>query len=150
MRFQTSQAACGPACIRNALLVHGIARSEAELETLARCTATSGTSPKGILRALRSVAEEHPNVSPGVIAEMRADVALLKLLATLNSGHVVIMCVDNDEHWVVAFGLLGGGERIVLHVADPADNEMVQHLSPGALLARWAGSGRKPYFGVVV
>lgn len=102
------------------------------------------------MAALQSISREHPAVSPGVISEGRADVAILKLLAALSAGHVIIMCADNDEHWILAFGTLGSGIRIVVHVCDPAENEMVLHMRPDDLLARWKGPGRKPYYGVIV
>jgi ABC-type bacteriocin/lantibiotic exporter with double-glycine peptidase domain len=150
LRLQSTQANCGPACLRNALLCHGINRSEQELEQLAGTTGTNGTSGKGLIKALSSIAQEHPNVRPGVIAEGRADVAILKLLAALDAGHVIILCADNDEHWILAFGTLGSGARVLIHVCDPAENEMVLHMRPEALLARWKGPGRKPYYGVIV
>lgn len=152
MRFQSTQASCGPAALRNALLCHRIERSEAELELLTGCSAAEGTPPKGILRALGLVARDAPHIRPAPLAESRADVAILRVIAALQAGHVVVMCVDEWEHWVVAFGLLGMGARIIVHVSDSADNEMVQHLTPEELLARWKGpeASRKPYFGVIV
>lgn len=150
MRLQSTQANCGPACLRNALLCHGIVRSEQELEQLAGTTGSSGTSGKGLVRALLSISGEHPEVRPGVVSEGRADVAILKLLAALDAGHVVILCADNDEHWILAFGTLGSGARIIVHVSDPAENEMVLHMRPDELMARWKGPGRKPYYGVIV
>ena len=150
MRLQSTQANCGPACLRNALLCHGIVRSETELESLAGTTGSAGTSAKGLVVALRAIALEHGEVSPGVINESRADVAILKLLAALDAGHVVILCADSNEHWILAFGTLGSGAKIMVHVSDPAENEMVLHMRPAALLERWHGPGRKPYYGVVV
>lgn len=150
MRLQSTQANCGPACLRNALLCHGITRSETELESLAGTSGATGTSPKGLISALKAIAVDHSEVSPGVIHESRADVALLRLLAVLDAGHVVILCADSNEHWILAFGTLGSGARIIVHVSDPADNEMVQHLRPDELLARWKGPGRKPYYGIIV
>ena len=150
MRLQSTQANCGPACLRNALLCHGITRSETELEQLCGTTGSNGTSPRGLQSALRSIAESNNSLSPGIIHEGRADVALLKLIACLNAGHVVILCADNNEHWILAFGLLGGGAQIIVHVSDPADNEMVLHMRPDELLQRWHGPGRKPFYGVTV
>lgn len=150
MRLQSTQANCGPACLRNALLCHGINRSEQELEQLAGTSGASGTSGKGLVKALASIAQEHPNVRPGVISEGRADVAILKLLAALDAGHVIILCADDDEHWILAFGTLGSGARTIVHVCDPAENEMVLHMRPEGLMARWKGPGRKPYYGVIV
>jgi ABC-type bacteriocin/lantibiotic exporter with double-glycine peptidase domain len=150
LRLQSTQANCGPACLRNALLCHGITRSEQELEQLCGTTGTSGTSGQGLLRALRSIAESERAVTPGYLSEGRADVALLKLLACLSAGHVVILCADNNEHWILAFGVLGGGSKVIVHVCDPAENEMILHYAPDELLARWKGPGRKPYYGVIV
>lgn len=147
MRFQSTAANCGPAVLRNALLCHGITRSEEELEALTGCTAADGTNPKGMLKALAAIARENPQISPRVIAESREDVALLKLVFTIQQGSVVIMCADNAEHWTLAFGLLGSN---IIHMADSADSELVQHLRPDKLLARWKGPGRKAYYGIVV
>src|SRR5690349_6458198 len=107
MRLQSIQANCGPACLRNALLCHGITRSEVELEQLCGTTGTDGTPPPKLISGLKAIALEHPTLSPGVLYETRADVALLKLIATLQAGHVVIMLVDSNEHYILAFGLLG-------------------------------------------
>jgi ABC-type bacteriocin/lantibiotic exporter with double-glycine peptidase domain len=150
LRLQSTQASCGPACLRNALLCHGISRSEQELEQLCGTTAAAGTSSKGLAAGLKLLRTEHPEIAPGVIAEARDDVAILKLLAALNAGHVIIMCVDDNEHWVLAFGTLGSGTRILVHVCDPAENEMILHMRPEELLARWKGPGRKAYYGVIV
>jgi hypothetical protein len=51
---------------------------------------------------------------------------------------------------VVAFGMLGLGANLRVHVVDSADNEMIRTYSPRDLMARWKGIGRKPWYGVVV
>lgn len=145
MRFQSTASSCGPAAARNALLALGVTRSEAEIETLTGMTAASGTSAKGILKALHAILPD--GAGPGVINETREDVALLRLLAALGAGHPVICCVDNDEHWVAAVGTLG---RNILLVADSADAELILSYQPPEYLARWRGPGRKPFFGIVV
>lgn len=150
MRFQSSQANCGPAALRNALQCHGVERAEAELETLTGCSAADGTSATGMIKALRLIAKDHPDIAPGVVHEGRDNVALLMLLETLRSGHVMILLVDDWEHWVVAFGLLGGGKNIRVHVSDSANSELVEHHTPATIMARWKGQGRKPYYGIVV
>lgn len=150
MRLQSTQASCGPACLRNALLCHGIIRSEQELEQLAGTTAATGTSPEGLRKAIASITVEHPELQNTRLSEIRADVAILKLIAALQSGHVVLMCVDSYEHWVLAFGLLGGGAKIIVHVCDPDDNEMIIHYRTDALLQRWKGPGKKPFYGIIV
>lgn len=151
MRFQSTLANCGPAALRTALAIRGILRTQEELETLSGCT-TEGTSPKGMLAALRAISSgsENQDISPGVISEGQPDIALLRLLEAHRSGCSVILCVDQDEHWVVSFGLLGEGARMVIHVSDAGDAELVKHYRPGELVERWRGLGRRPYYGIVV
>lgn len=145
MRFQSNQATCGPAALRNALMARGLTRSEEELEALSGCTPAAGTSPRGLLKAISAVSADLPGLSPLVISESRADVALLKLVAALET-YAVILCVDGDSHWVCAFGRLGP----LIHVADSAHPELVVHLTRDAMMARWKGHGRKPYYGIVI
>lgn len=147
MRFQSNAANCGPAALRNALLCRGIVRSEAELETLVECTPAEGTSAKGILKALKAIQKEHPEVEGSVISEARSDVGLLKILANVQFGNPIIVCVDNNEHWATVIGMLG--QNIFL-MADPADEELVLCYKPAEFLARWKSGARKAYFGIVV
>lgn len=147
MRFQSTQASCGPAALRNALLARSIVRSEEELAKLSGYRADVGTSPRGMMRALILIAKDHPELMPAPLAEARADIALLRLMAAHRAGSVVILLVDSYEHWVVSFGTLGDK---VIHVADSADNEMVAHYNPEELLQRWRGVGKKPYYGIIV
>jgi len=150
LRFQSTTASCGPASLRTALLARGIVRSEDELASLAGFKASEGTSPKGIVRALAAIAVEHPEVQPALLSEARDEIAILRLVNCLMGGSVVILCVDDNEHWSVAFGLLGLGVSTIIHVYDPAETEMVKHYKPGELLARWRGPGKKPYYGIIV
>lgn len=149
MRFQSTLANCGPAALRTALAIRGILRTQEELEALSGCT-TEGTSPKGMLAALRAISSENPDISPDVISETNWEVALLKLLEAHRSGFSVILCVDRDEHWVVSFGFIGQVERMRIHVSDAGDSELVKHYRPGELVERWRGLGRRPYYGIVV
>lgn len=146
MRFQTTQASCGPAALRNALMARGLARSEDELAKLAGCT-VEGTTARGMMRALCLVAKEQPGLMPGVLSERREDIALLRLLAAHRAGLAAILCVDEDQHWVTSFGLLG---ESVIHVADSAHDEMVLHYSPEQLVARWWGLGRSPFYAILI
>lgn len=147
MRLQSTHASCGPTALRNALSARGVARSEDELARLSGCTAR-GTSARGLLRAILAIAADVPELVPGVISERRADIALLRLLEALRAGSVAILCVDQWDHWVVGFGLLG---RDTIHVSDSADTEMVLHYKPAQLLARWAPPGaRGAYYGILL
>lgn len=146
MRFQSHAASCGPASLRTALMARGVTRSEDELAKLSGCT-TNGTTAKGMMKALLLVAKEHPVLLPGVLSESREEIALMWLAQAHRAGYAAILCVDNDEHWVVSFGMLG---ESVFHIADSADEEMVLHYTRPQLAARWRGLGKKPFYGIVV
>lgn len=146
MRFQSTQASCGPAALRNALRARGVTRSEDELAQLCGFSPATGTPVRGMLRALALIAVDHPDITPAQLKESRPDIALLKLRDAHSHGLVVILCVDSDEHWVVSFGSLG--DRI--HVADSDDDEMVLHYTPPELIERWRGLGRAAFYGIVV
>lgn len=148
MRYQSTSASCGPSALRNGLRARGIERSEAELEELSGCT-VDGTPSRGMLRALSKIAADHPEVAPAVLSEARPDIAILRLLEAHRCGNVVFLAVDKDEHWVVSFGLLGSGAGVRLHVADSQDGELIRHYTPSALLERWRGLGRRPYYGII-
>src|SRR5690349_23329730 len=117
MRMQDSQANCGPSALRNALAALGISRSGDELEKLCQTDATQGTPVANVVRAARTI----EGLEPRRIQETRADVALLQLLEALRAGRPVLLCVDNDSHYVAAVGTLGN--RVL--VADSADSELV-------------------------
>jgi ABC-type bacteriocin/lantibiotic exporter with double-glycine peptidase domain len=140
MRLQDSQANCGAASLSNALAALGISHSQAECAELCKTTATEGTPPKRLLSGAKQLGRQ-----PQVVSEKRGAVAMLYLDAHLRAGRPAVLCVDNDEHWVAAVGLLG--ERIL--VADPADNELVLSYSRAGLVARW-GSKAGRYYGIVL
>lgn len=142
MRFQTNEASCGLAAMSNALGCLGIKRTEDELAPAARFTAANGTNPRGMIRALSSI----PDLVPEVIHESRADVAVLKLQSRLRAGFPVILLVDNDDHWVVAFGVLGE----TVHVCDSAHADLVITYDLPDIMSRWKSEGRKPYYGIAL
>lgn len=140
MRLQDAQHNCGPAALSNALAALGLLHSQTECSELCKTNATDGTSPKGLISAARQLGRQ-----PHALSEKRGVVAMLYLDAHLRAGRPAVLCVDNDEHWVAAIGLLG--ERIL--VADPADNELVLSYTRAGLLARWCSkTGR--HYGVVL
>jgi ABC-type bacteriocin/lantibiotic exporter with double-glycine peptidase domain len=151
MRFQSNSSSCGPAALRTALQCHGIRRSEEELEQLTGFTPAEGTPPKGLLKALAAISKDHPIVTPAILSESREQVAILRLVFALQNGSAAILVVDNDEHWVCAFGLMGAGTNCTIHVHDPADVEMVRHVKPGELAEWWRGtSKRAPFYAILV
>lgn len=142
MRMQDSQAGCGPASMSNALSAMGIRRTIPECEALCKTTGTAGTSPKRLFKACHTV----EGVSPGLLMEIRPEVALLRLEGSLRRGRSMLLCVDKYDHWIAAIGMLG--ERVL--VADPADNDLVLSLQPGELLERWAGDGKFRFYGIIL
>lgn len=146
MRFQSTAASCGPAALRNALAALGVARTEDELATLCG-TDAEGTPPRGLLKALREMGYD-----PVPIHEARGQVAWLLLLQALAAGHPAIACVDQDEHWVVAFATLGArsdeGPRVL--VADSGSAELVHSYTAKGWLERWGGPTRRPFYAITL
>ncbi len=128
MRLQDSQANCGPAALSNALSAIGVVRTQEECASLAKTSATEGTSTKKLLAAIRAVGRE-----PVVINEKRPVVAMLYLGALLAEGRSAVLCVDDSSHWVAAIGLLG--PRVL--VADSADSELVVSITRSELAEWW-------------
>lgn len=146
MQFQGTQASCGPAALRNALRVRGIHRSVDELGQLAGYRPDYGTGSRGLIKALKLIAVDNPEIQAIPVHETRSDIALLKLRQAHSDGLAAILCVQDWSHWVCSFGMLGG----VFHIADSADNEMVAHLAPSDLIATWRGPSRRPFYGILV
>lgn len=137
--MQDTAANCGPASLSNALQAVGVIRSQAECETLCRTSGTDGTSIKGLQSGIKAVGRY-----PVALNERRYDVARLRLRDALVWGQAAVLCVDQNEHWVAAVGLIG--HRIL--IADPADNELVLSLAIDELKARWGHGNR--YYGVIL
>lgn len=143
MRLQDSLAGCGPAAMHNALMALGINMDLTTCEKLCNTSAVSGTQPRQLLSALKTVS----GLSCGVLKERsRRDAALLKLLECLRLGKPVILCVDQGTHWVTSIGILGSPPSIRVLVADSADLDLVVSLTPSELLKRWG----PPYYGIVL
>jgi hypothetical protein len=73
--------------------------------------------------------------------------AVAALRGFLAEGLVVILCVDNASHWVLAIGTLGP-DRFV--VADPADPELVVVVGARALAERWKEAVSPPMYYALV
>lgn len=142
MRFQSSQASCGPTALYNAGCALGKKLSLEECEKACGTTATDGTP----IRQLRRGAEKLGLKVMFEIRESRGDVATMLLEHVLNQGRAAVVAVDGDSHWVAAVGM--NGSRFL--IADSADNELVVSLWDAELGDRWKGAGRKGFYALVL
>lgn len=132
MKYQTSQATCGPASLSNALKALGRDVSEAAvkkaIEKLGSYRpAVNGTTQEELARASEKWAKV---VMRGTCVD---NLAIQFLRGELVLGRVAILGVDNGTHWVAAVGLLG--KRFL--VADPAHEELVLSYTGEELKQRW-------------
>lgn len=146
MRLQDSQANCGPTALHNALAALGIRRTPAECERLCGTTAADGTSQDGLIAAAKTVRGCHPRVFETDDGGMAGE-ALRGIL----TSRPAILCVDHDEHYVAAIGLLG--DRFL--VADGAKSALVLSYSGPALVQRWrsceyGGPTPPTYWGLIL
>lgn len=148
MRFQRTKSSCGPAALANALECLGIRRGEEELAALCKQT-PEGTDATNLRRAVGKI-EGTRNT---LIDESRADVGLLRVLQALYEGRPVIVCVTSQspwDHWAVAAGILGFGQRITC--IDSGDNDLVRTRTLDEFIEWWRGpeGAKKPFWGVIV
>lgn len=121
----------------------GISRHSSELEALCKTSATEGTSPKNMIRAL----DKLEGIIPVVLSESREDVAMLRIRFAVRNQGPAVCVVDNGEHYVTVIGFLG--ERFL--VCDSADSELVVSYSPQEWANRWRESDvKKPFWAVVL
>jgi ABC-type bacteriocin/lantibiotic exporter with double-glycine peptidase domain len=136
MRMQSSEANCGSTALSNALAAIGIKRGLDECEKLCGVTAEQGTSVFKLIDVASTIRR-----NPTVI-NCKDKYAYLVLCDGLRNGRSAILCVDENEHYVAAVGIIG--KRVL--VADSALNELVVSYSETKLLDRWAPD----YWGLIL
>lgn len=154
MRLQSTEAACGPCGVSNALKALGLAVSEADVSSwLNRVRrrdnpGAEGTSEPLLSRAVMEGSRADWRRRSGVTARglMVHDrvLAVSALRGLLLAGCPVLLAVDADEHWVVAAGVLGT-RFLVVDGADPAA-EITLSYDEDQLLSRWEQGGNPPLF----
>lgn len=138
-KLQDSPSNCGALALVNALDALGEKLSVRAAETLAGTSAVTGTQEGGLKKALKQLEK-----FPFVIQTKNELKAWTLLVGNLLQGHPVLLLVDDQEHWVVATGLLG--ERIL--VVDSADGAVVKSYDATQLFTRWVGD--QTYYGIAV
>lgn len=142
VRYQSRQATCMASAIVNALSVlgHDVSEDQVVLASGMR-DLTKGMGEKEGKRALQALGYEWDEIHV-----LQEPYGYFHLLDAMQHGRPTIMAVDQDRHWVVGLGTLG---KSVL-VADGAHNDHLLTYDRGALMVRWAGSGRRPYYGLAI
>jgi predicted double-glycine peptidase len=108
---QTTGYTCGPAAVRAALAVHGWQFSERALEDAMGATPNAGTSPRGILAAMRTIGFAH-TAGTMDLADLRhftrRGVPVVALITgSAGIGHYVT--VAGVDRWYVYFHDPAGG-----------------------------------------
>lgn len=136
--MQSSEANCGSTALSNALAAIGIKRSLDECEKLCKVTAETGTNVFALTDAVASVRKHFVST----IHTKEPHLAYLMLCDALRNGRSIIMCVDENEHYVAAVGLIG--KRVL--IADSDKIELVISYTEQNLLNRWAPD----YWGIIL
>ncbi len=139
MRLQSGQNFCGLATAANGLRAIGRRVSEDQVAAKVKLLADdaephviTGTTEIQILKAMRAY-----RIGCTQVQVHQAEAGMSMLRGYLYAGRPVFLAVDNDSHWVVAVGQLGG----LIHVADSAHEEIVVPYKEDALLSRWGYAG---------
>lgn len=154
MRLQSVQNWCGPCTVANLLVSLGWRLPNGDLPTedwIAKKVKLAqnmndphpgmGTIEAQIRRCLESLKIPHFQVTTA-----DANLAVSSLRGFLVSGKPCMLAVDNDEHWIGVFGVLG--ERF--SVVDSADPELNIFLGGDELAQRWASQSDPPMFYMIV
>jgi ABC-type bacteriocin/lantibiotic exporter with double-glycine peptidase domain len=136
MRFQALPYSCGAAAVVNTARVFGKRVDERRIRTMA-ATSPEGTSPEGIMAALRGI-----GYSATIYEGKKSSQAWQWLNGALVHGSVIILSVDLWQHWVACIGL--NGDRVILIDSANTVNNLREHgvqvLPKAKLLKRWRSS----------
>lgn len=146
MRFQADRYSCGVFAIMNALRAAGVKVSEKRVRAHSGTTEEHGTSEHGIRNALERIGW----VGEDLVADTKAK-TFQALLSALDGGSPVILCVDDDQHWVAAVGRCG--KNVIVHDSGRTKKNKAEHGSQvytkKKLTERWENRKGK-LFGIVV
>ena len=129
MILQSDQFSCGAASLVNALRAIGQSLNIKAAARLAGTHPVNGTTDAGLLRALRNLGFHPQQLS--VLDDFHQAIAALR--GRLMMGDPVLLSVDNDEHWVVAIGIIG--QRVI--VVDSASGDLTLVVDASTLKSRW-------------
>jgi ABC-type bacteriocin/lantibiotic exporter with double-glycine peptidase domain len=136
---------CGLASAANALECLGIVVDQEHLATLCHVTKRHGTSETELMRALLAYKVK---VDPWDSRRRRRSTQWLQ--AHLWDRGPAILCVDSQQHWIVAIGILN---QTSIWVFDPATGCGLERIEIGELADRWRLPNRfkgPNYYGVGV
>ncbi len=136
---------CGVASAQAALECLGIARTQEALAELCHITRRDGTDEVELQRLLLACGV---HVDPW--NDRRRAASMEWLTIQLQERGPAILCVDNYQHWVTAYGILRG---TTFHVYDPAGPGTRYIYSYRELADRWRvanGRGGPKYYAVGV
>ena len=102
MKYQKRSYSCGAAAVVNALRCFGIKVAESRIGTLAGTTYDDGTSKEGMIEALKKL-----KLKGELIDTTDEDDAWKEVVYGMETGHPVVVCISNLQHWVTIIGKLG-------------------------------------------
>lgn len=147
MHYQRDTFSCGAAAVVNALRCLGRKVSERTVRKYSDTTEKDGTSQDGILNAVRNLG------FTGTIYETEdALSAWCWFSESVRTCHPVILCVQNDEHWITAIGMIG--DKVVTF--DPGkflhnlEEKGVLVLSKRDFMRKWKNSRAGKFFGISI
>lgn len=135
MKYQKKPWSCGSAVVVNTARCFGVKVSEYKVWGLAGTTQESGTQEDGIIHALREL-----GFSVTEYSSSDKVVAWSWLMFQLGEGHVVVLCSEAWEHWILVCGRLGTDKVVVVDSANFKVNKKengVHILTKRQIMRRW-------------
>jgi ABC-type bacteriocin/lantibiotic exporter with double-glycine peptidase domain len=146
MRIQKDKFSCGVFAVLNAGDALGVHLAERTVRKDAATTEADGTSQHGILNALERAGLKGTEFK---ITDKKA--AFLLLLETVKAGAPVILSVENDRHWVVAFAV--SGKKVAIFdswLSQENQKECGTDVWDARSLAKWWTKTDGNYYGIAV
>lgn len=109
-------------------------------------TIEQGTTEHGIKNALERLGFSHADFTFSV-----GDRTWLVIQESIKAGNPVILSVDNQDHWIVAIGVVG--DRLVVFdswFAKWNRNENGVHVMTKAQVIKWMRYGENQFYGMCV
>ena len=143
MKIQSDSFSCGIFAVLNAARALNISLSRRDVSKHSNTT-QKGTNQKGILSALKN------NCMSGKVINTSATDAVEQMNMALAESKPVILCVDNENHWITIIGRLG--RKYIVFDSEKTKQNRAEHgvhlVERKSLMKRWINKGK--YYGIIV
>ena len=142
---QKTQFTCGVASLRNCLASLGRVTTEHYLRQFTKTSRKKGTSPKGILRALKKLGYEGKEIKNHTYEPF-----VRRLKRQVKQGNPIILLTDHEDHYVA---IINYSER-KFYILDPQRDQPLNKFLTAKEMGAWCNNfskkKRKTYYYAII